>query len=262
MRHKLARANALMVQAYDALVAFQATSPCRINVRREPATNVPIYFVSELEPVPPAIPLLIGDALHNFRSTLDHLAYQLVLVGLGTKKPQAHVYFPIARDLATYQAESPRKTRGMSVAAKDAIDALEPYGGGKGAHFWGLHELENTDKHRLILPTVAGLHSINVGEEILERFKAQSPDFFAKAPEEFFREAFNLELIPAGERYPLNVGDEVYRGDPSVPSVKLSVKYGFVFGASVLAGQPIPGTIKALAREVERVVTLLEAFVT
>jgi hypothetical protein len=93
-----------------------------------------------------------GDTIHNLRSALDHLAYQLVLVGTPGVEPSRQVEFPIAKDVTTYETDKPRKVKGMRPEAVDAIDALKPYHGGTEA-FWRIHELDNIDKHRDLFKT-------------------------------------------------------------------------------------------------------------
>jgi hypothetical protein len=51
---------------------------------------------------PVGVAALTGDVLNNLRSALDHLAYQLVLVGTGDVAPTWRVYFPIADDAKAY----------------------------------------------------------------------------------------------------------------------------------------------------------------
>ncbi|GAC1666826.1 MAG: hypothetical protein NVS9B4_22580 [Candidatus Acidiferrum sp.] len=89
-----------------------------------------------------------GDLVHNLRSTLDHLAHQLVIVGSG-KEPSRRVEFPIAKDINRYQEEKARKVEGMRPEAVEAIDKLKPYKGGNDA-LWRIHELDNIDKHRTL----------------------------------------------------------------------------------------------------------------
>jgi hypothetical protein len=89
-----------------------------------------------------------GDVIHSLRSALDHLAYQLAIVGSG-KTPTRKVEFPIAKDRDTYEAEKARKVEGIRPDAVEAIDALKPYKGGNDA-LWRIHELDNIDKHRFV----------------------------------------------------------------------------------------------------------------
>jgi len=90
-----------------------------------------------------------GDVVHNLRSALDHLAYQLAVVGTPDTEPSRRIEFPIAKDAATYEAEKARKVEGIRPETVKVIDALQPYKGGcHGDALWRIHELDNIDKHR------------------------------------------------------------------------------------------------------------------
>lgn len=69
---------------------------------------------------------IAGDVIHALRSALDHLAYQLAIVGSG-KTPTRRVEFPIAKDWDTYEREKARKVEGIRPEAIEAIDKLKPY---------------------------------------------------------------------------------------------------------------------------------------
>lgn len=94
--------------------------------------------------------LIAGDAIHNLRSVLDHLAHHLVCIGMNSRGPFSHVYFPIAENRKKYDTTKADFVEGMRKDAKDAIDAEEPYGGGKGRLLWQLHQLDIIDKHRTV----------------------------------------------------------------------------------------------------------------
>ncbi len=91
---------------------------------------------------------IAGDVIHALRSTLDHLAYQLAIVGSG-KPPSRRVGFPIAKDKATYEADKPHKLEGIRPEAIKVIDDLARYKGGNDT-LWRIHELDNIDKHRFV----------------------------------------------------------------------------------------------------------------
>jgi hypothetical protein len=57
------------------------------------------FWVTEVPPIDPVIGLVVGDAVHNLRSSLDHLACELVIAGGGT--PSEHTAFPILRTAPT-----------------------------------------------------------------------------------------------------------------------------------------------------------------
>jgi hypothetical protein len=97
---------------------------------------------------------MAGDVIHNLRSALDHLAQQLVAVGMEcapviplTPEELRQIEFPIAQTLRKYEADKARKIKRMLPEAIQAIDALKPYEGGNDV-LWRIHELDNIDKHR------------------------------------------------------------------------------------------------------------------
>lgn len=127
----------------------------RLNVvgsHRDPRSGQVTQHLVNLPILPFNALSVAGDLVHNLRSALDHLAYQLVLVGSGDE-PTRRVEFPIAKDFATYEAEKSRKVEGMRPLAIKHIDNLKPYKGGN-EPLWRVHELDNIDKHRTLF-TVA-----------------------------------------------------------------------------------------------------------
>src|SRR5215210_521542 len=58
-------------------------NPYRITY--EPTTDLLGYkfFVHDLAPPDPDLGLIIGDCVYNLRACLDHLAYQLAILGKG-----------------------------------------------------------------------------------------------------------------------------------------------------------------------------------
>lgn len=99
---------------------------------------------------------LIGEFLHNLRSGLDHLAWQLVL---NTKKtPTSDTKFPILGTAPTPNKKGERKPPtiygGVSDAAQTLIGASQPYQWGDryAEHsLFLLHRLWNIDKHRHVI---------------------------------------------------------------------------------------------------------------
>ena len=76
----------------EALKPYFASNP--YELRREPATGglQEVLVVRVTKPLPDQIEPIVGDAVHNLRSSLDHLA-----VALATKngaKRTNDVYFP------------------------------------------------------------------------------------------------------------------------------------------------------------------------
>ena len=121
-----------------------------------------------------------GDIIQNLRSALDHLAYQLVLANGET--PTRDTSFPIGKDFTAYEAMKTRCVEGMTAAAKKAIDRVKPYRGGGNDLLFTIRELNNVDKHRLLL--TVGTDFLFTADWIDDPFgfhmfqvKASNPDF-------------------------------------------------------------------------------------
>jgi hypothetical protein len=91
-----------------------------------------------------------GDVIHNLRSALDHLAWELAKWETGFPPEPRDCFFPIGRDRENYKSMKRRAVAGMSPEAKKAIHKLRPYKGGNEA-LWRIHHLDIVDKHRHLL---------------------------------------------------------------------------------------------------------------
>jgi hypothetical protein len=107
------------------------------------------------EPVSAELRLIIGDCLHNLRSALDNLAYELAVRHHGCS-PLPDPFdrrseFPIFGDRKWTVRERRNKIGCIHPRAQAIIKRLQPYI--RGDEFasdplWMLHELSNMDKHR------------------------------------------------------------------------------------------------------------------
>lgn len=149
IRVKVERAKQHLRDLEVARNSFINGNPYRIEREYDPQTGYNTYRVFDIQTPPAEIGLLAGDVIHNLRSALDHLAYQLVYVNGATHSKQTA--FPIWDSDSEYNAQRARRVKGMAQSAIDAIDASEPYQGGKGAGLWVLHYLDIADKHHALL---------------------------------------------------------------------------------------------------------------
>ncbi len=112
----------------------------------------------------PKVPLdwsvIIGEILHNLRSSLDHLVWQLVLDNGHT--PGRLNEFPITTDCEGWgKAKKRGSLKGVSQKHEELIARLQPYTGGMGLPFnvamlEAIRKLSNIEKHRhLVVAVVA-----------------------------------------------------------------------------------------------------------
>ena len=125
-------------------------------------TGEQIRRFEHVPPMPVGMDVLIGEMLYNFRCSLDHLVWQLVLSEGNI--PNRLNEFPIFKDPARYEAQKAGKLRGVSDAVRTIIDQLQPcYSAPPGDYWWYLWYLQvlnNADKHRHLLLTRRDLGKI------------------------------------------------------------------------------------------------------
>ncbi len=95
---------------------------------------------------------ILGDVIHNLRSALDRLAYQLAILNAPSEDPPPGTEFPIFLDQEKFRAKGKGsgayKVRGIAPHVRDRIESLQPYDAPE-RPLWVLQQLSNGDKHRL-----------------------------------------------------------------------------------------------------------------
>jgi hypothetical protein len=171
--------------------------------------NLPIYSFESLA--------IAGDAIHNIRSSLDQLAYQLAVAGTD-RTPRRTVCFPIAKDRDTYEAEKARKVKGIRPEAVELIDRLKPYKGGNDM-LWRIHELDNIDKHRYVF--TVGKNALFTARwwDSGHEFVLKPSGLKADAP--LFARVFNTEVQDYVEFSGSEslIDPEVIEGDSLIPTL-------------------------------------------
>jgi hypothetical protein len=138
---------------------WQEEHPVRIVPDFDLQSGKKLVRVKDVQAPPPRFSVIIGDCLHNLRSALDNLAYQLAETGYGGPIPDSiakSVEFPIflTRGDWNYRKAGAKRITHMRAGAKAIIKGLQPYNRGDetaASHdlLWILHKLNNIDKHRL-----------------------------------------------------------------------------------------------------------------
>src|SRR6266571_3990435 len=76
---KVGRAKQHIDELEAAIVAFHSTGPYKVVTVDDPQTGKRIAKIGkEPAPIPDEVPLLLGDAVHAIRSSLDHFAYNAI----------------------------------------------------------------------------------------------------------------------------------------------------------------------------------------
>jgi hypothetical protein len=170
---KLARAEQHLDDLDIEIARYANTYPYEVVRRPQPKGNKHVWtYALRFTALPHAkIPLLIGDAAHNMRTALDHLAVALspgneYLAGLPIEDRPIWATNPDGSWVI--ENDEPRcrydeAVKGMRPRVKAIIDGLQPY------HFADnlersrhplhiIRVLDNADKHRTIIATHPGIN--------------------------------------------------------------------------------------------------------
>ena len=253
IRAKVTRAKQHLQDFQLGLRAFYDTKPYTVAIKEDSQSGKRFYYVAKVDPVPDHLTAIAADVIQNLRSPLDQIAYQLVLDARGGTKPEWLVYYPISATASDYPATFKSKIKGVRQEVIDAIDATEPYKGGKGHALWQLNELNKPDKHELLI----GAGSFSSGIEVTE-FNAMLKTFPGaenlKIPPTFWN--------PADKQLPLKVGNELY-GEPLDREVAENRRFTFDISFNqpgVIECEPALKTLQDMTNLVDAIVAGLGKF--
>jgi hypothetical protein len=157
VRAKIERSNQHIKDLETAMRAFRDQNPYGFRIESDPQTGDEIHRVEIRRDTPISLPLVTGDALHNLRSALDHLAWQAHEADGG--KPDRQTHFPIRDSAAEYKTADLAKKQKFSPRLIKLFESVQPYQ--SGYDMLGiLHELNNFDKHRLLFVTAFAVSEV------------------------------------------------------------------------------------------------------
>jgi len=258
---KVERAKDLLQDLESEVRSFIDSKPYIIGVRRESEPSQNVYFIDSIQSLPLKVSAIIGDVIHNLRTALDHLAYQLVLVGTE-EEPSTHIYFPIGNDESDYINRRDRQIQGALPQAIAEIDALTPYKGGNDL-LWQLHKLDIIDKHRVLITAGSAYHSVNMGaltqRDMLNAIPSDDPDWsdFRSGIAELL--PIDLSFKSDDRMFPLKHGDILLNDVTDADPVNVEFQFQVAFGEEgVINGEPITETLASIVTLVEEIVSKFE----
>jgi hypothetical protein len=258
VRAKIERAKKHIDDLKVLLRAFSEANEDGLRVEDDPQTGDKVYML-RLNPMPSDIPLVIGDAAHNLRSALDHLVCQFALkAGMTDIQPYSFpIYEVVPRDMANLR----RKIQGIDPGAARLIESLQPYQGGNDG-LKALSELDNFDKHRLLVVTVCSVREVAMGLLAGMLSLAKQPVVGNLGLVRLRRPPDNAIAPGIGSYRILQDGDEFCRttagdGSEQHAEVKLTFQVAF-YEPQIVKGQAIHPTLTQLAQLVEGVVNQFE----
>jgi hypothetical protein len=156
---KLDRAYEHGQALHDEAVRFLAQKPYRVIREIDPNDGSHVFRLKVDTPAPARLSVLVGDVAHNLRSGLDHLTWQLSLITTAT--PYDRTEFPIyinpGPGNGCFDPDGFQKIRDVPSEAQKIIESIQPYHRAvpKDSELWILHQINRTDKHRILLATAA-----------------------------------------------------------------------------------------------------------
>jgi hypothetical protein len=241
---KVERAKKHILELEAEYDSFRKDRPYRIDFKTDPETRARIYYLADAKPIPKSFSTILGDALNNLRSCLDHAVYSMVQVGQPNLVKPSDIYFPIVSGTAAeYNARFKRTKAGLRQDAINAIDAVAPYMGGAGEYYCHLAQLNNVDKHRLLL-TIWGSFE---GHTMLPSQRIWVAEFYEKEPSDF-----RHSLMAKNPRVqPLKVGDELLTVAERDVEDDMQFLINIAFAEpAVVRGNPVIETLHEMAKMV------------
>jgi hypothetical protein len=150
-RLKVERAEKHIGDLKIAFDRFIETHPHTLCIDNDPQTGAQTVQVRFSETPPANLSLILGDAIHNLRSALDHATWELIGIDGGTQDRK--LAFPFSSDQWEYESACQRIKTPLDDTKKFLI-ALAAYPGGAGEKLYDLKRFDNADKHSVMTPVI------------------------------------------------------------------------------------------------------------
>ena len=108
--------------------------------------------------LPFSIGLAVSDCIHNFRSALDYIIYELASADTGQVQPGTQ--FPIEDTAEGFKANRNRHLKGLTSYHVNVVESYQPY---KGVDWTEtLRDISNPDKHRELVVIQDVMPELNI----------------------------------------------------------------------------------------------------
>jgi hypothetical protein len=154
-RVKIERAKEHIADLVSAIALFEETCPHEIVVEDDPDRWQRTWRVRVYEEPPARLGAIAGDAVHNLRSALDLIWRGLMFPG-GGGRTNRKIAFGIYDSAEQFKAAQPAFIKPSRKMMMDIVNEAKPYKGGNDA-LWLLKELDEIDKHRLLLTAYSSI---------------------------------------------------------------------------------------------------------
>lgn len=152
-RMRIARAGHHLLALKAELAGLLSPGGVRVSIRADPRTHRNCIRAELAAELPPLLPAIIGDVVHNARAALDMALAQILIHRLG-HSPR-HIRFPVHASRESLLLACRREgLRELGPALLRAIvQDIRPYWGGRD-RLCVLHELDIIDRQSALMPHV------------------------------------------------------------------------------------------------------------
>ena len=112
------------------VVAFYEEHPYEIVRKSDPDNTCHTFKVCGLRPLPEHWPLMLGELIYNYRSSLDHLIYELGIKNAGHAMSPADeraCMFPLYEDPAKFRDNGRRRIAMLGGPEQTLVEWFQPY---------------------------------------------------------------------------------------------------------------------------------------
>jgi hypothetical protein len=139
-------------------VLFSQPNPPGSAMRQELDRDDSSWVITMVhtDPLPTKRALLIGDAIHNFRTALDQLVFELAFMDTGGTEVET-TQFPASTTLDNFRSEYVQTRLLSGLTHRATIKRFQPYRrwvSDRPHPLTLLNDLSNDDKHRLLQPVL------------------------------------------------------------------------------------------------------------
>ncbi len=250
-RLKVNRAYKHFTDAVTAATEFIQGEPCQIIPDTESEPGKLRVWIKLSEELPDHIALAAGDAVHNMRSALDHIVYEI-----SSRRESAPEWtaFPILSHKGNWEKRDKKgalqrtcgkyAVRLLPDAVQAFIESLQPYQEFSDADAFlpsrerlaQLHSMDIDDKHKNLNLAVIDLENLAVGHD----GAAILPDW---------------EYVHPGGPLKLNTPELLFQfGSRGQVDMKPIVTLGVAFSEGLAPNEPVPDCLREQLRCVEDVI--------
>jgi hypothetical protein len=150
-RLKIERADHHIRDVERLLNSFAKENVHVISCEPDAGTNRFVVTIEFSRVITSEIALTIGDAIHNLRTALDHLAWEVI--GNDDGEQNRWLKFPMGVTQANFEAMC-KGIKTPSVSINEMFKSFQAFPDGIGRSLYILHSLDNADKHTVLTPVV------------------------------------------------------------------------------------------------------------